>query len=265
MEMLRADKNMEELLNSIEEFISIPDEKLNENMVDMVLGAFKGAFTEQVKEEAILELVKQIKNEPSFSIDVWKKNYEEAITEVFEEYGEISPLKEKLIRGIFSFFTDLIEEAAHRVGKYDTIVSFELVHPNAKIPTYAHDTDAGADIYAPETVTIPAGSTSFLVKTGLKMGMVSGDWALMIYPRSGLSLKTGLRISNSVGVVDSMYRNEIGILFDNISCEDYTINTGDRIAQFVLTPIHRFRAQQVENVNTIGDNRNGGFGSTDAN
>lgn len=262
MEMFKADNNMEEFLNSIEEFMSIPDEKLNEHTVDMVLGAFKGAFTPKVREEAILELMGQIKNESSFNINDWKKNYEDGITELLKSYGEISPLKEKLISEIFDLFVDLIEEAANRVGNYDTIVYFELVHPEAKMPTYAHDTDAGADIYAPEDITIPAGSTGMLVKTGLKMAMVNSNWALMIYPRSGLSMKTGLRISNNVGVVDSMYRDEIGILFDNISCEDYTIHAGDRIAQFILTPAHRFRARQIEDVATIGDNRNGGFGST---
>ena len=132
MEMLKADKNVEELLNSIEELMTIPDEKLNENMVDMVLGAFKGAFTEQVKEETILELMEQIKTNSSFNINDWKNGLEEAILSLFEEYDNVSPLKEKLVRGFFNLFIELIEEAANRVGKYDTIVSFELVHPNEK-------------------------------------------------------------------------------------------------------------------------------------
>ena len=256
--------DINKLMEVIKEIIYLPNEQINPVTVEAICSAIEGSVTPSIREEMISALVDEMRTSSKKEIEDSIANFEEAIEATIEEIPEGSGKegKAQIIRTILNIFYSVMKEAAERVGKYDTIVSFELVHPNAKIPTYAHDTDAGADIYAPETVTIPAGSIGFLVKTGLRMGMVNGNWALMIYPRSGLSLKTGLRISNSVGVVDSMYRNEIGILFDNISCEDYTINAGDRIAQFILTPIHRFRAQQVEDVTTIGDDRNGGFGST---
>lgn len=264
MEMLKADKNMEELLKSIEELMSIPDEKLNENMVDMILGAFKGAFTEQIKEEAILELVEQIKTDSSFNINDWKNGLEEAILSLFEEYDNVSPLKEKLVRGIFNLFVELIEEATNRVGKYDTVVSFELVHPNAKIPTYAHSTDAGADVYAPEDVVIAPQARGQMVDAGFKMAMMPG-WEMQVRPRSGLSYKTTMRIANAPGTIDADYRNNVGILIDNFSDEPIQIKAGDRIAQLVLNRVYHFNAKQVDSVDNIGDNRNGGFGSTDAN
>lgn len=264
MEMLRAEKNMEELLNSIQELMSIPDEKLNETTVDMILGAFKGAFTEQVKEDAILELVEQIKTDSSFNINDWKNGLEEAILGLFEEYDNVSPLKEKLVRGIFNLFIELIEEAANRVGKYDTVVSFELVHPNAKIPTYAHGTDAGADVYAPEDVIIAPQARGQMVDAGFKMAMMPG-WEMQVRPRSGLSYKTTMRIANAPGTIDADYRNNVGILIDNFSDEPIQIKAGDRIAQLVLNRVYHFSARQVDSVDNTGDNRNGGFGSTDAN
>ena len=212
----------------------------------------------------IHKTVFQIKTDSSFDINDWKNGLEEAILSLFEEYGDISPLKEKLVRGIFNLFIELIEEAANRVGKYDTVVSFELVHPNAKIPTYAHNTDAGADVYAPEDVVIAPQARGQMVDVGFRMAMMPG-WEMQVRPRSGLSYKTTMRISNAPGTIDADYRNNVGILIDNFSDEPIQIKAGDRIAQLVLNRVYHFRVKQVDSVDNIGDNRNGGFGSTDAN
>ena len=136
-----------------------------------------------------------------------------------------------------------------------------MIHPSARTPTYAHDTDAGADIYAPETVVVPANARGFKVGTGFKMALMP-SWEMQLRPRSGMSMKTPLRISNCVGTVDAGYRDEVGVLFDNISNEPYTINEGDRIAQFVLSPVYHFKGIPTESVATIGENRGGGWGSS---
>jgi dUTP pyrophosphatase len=76
-----------------------------------------------------------------------------------------------------------------------------------------------------------------------------------------MGTKTPLRLSNSVGLIDSGYRGEIMALYDNISDSPYTINAGDRIAQLLVMPNYRFQAKVVD-VLTESDRGEGGFGSS---
>lgn len=140
-------------------------------------------------------------------------------------------------------------------------VPIELCHSNAKLPTYAHDTDAGFDIYLPEDFTIKAGEFGKIAKTGLKMAIPYG-YELQIRPRSGNSVKTTLRIANAPGTIDSGYRDEIGIICDNIGTIDLEFKAGDRIAQGVLSQVPQACFQLIEDITTVAGNRNGGFGST---
>ena len=184
-----------------------------------------------------------------------------AADELIEELEITSENKKSLIRGIFGIFAGLAKEAFDRLEGYDTIAYFELVHPNARIPAYAHDTDAGADVYAPEDVVIAPGARGQKIDTGFKMALAPG-WYMAVCPRSGLSYKTTMRIANTPGTVDCDYRDNVGILIDNLSDETILIHAGDRIAQFILHPVHRFKGVTVEDVTKIGENRGGGFGST---
>ena len=140
-------------------------------------------------------------------------------------------------------------------------VPVELCHPNAKLPTYAHDTDAGFDIYLPEDFTIKAGEFGKIAKSGLKMAIPKG-YELQIRPRSGNSVKTTLRISNTPGTIDAGYRDEIGIICDNIGTSDLEFKAGDRIAQGVLSQVPQANFQLIKDITTIAGNRQGGFGST---
>ena len=140
-------------------------------------------------------------------------------------------------------------------------ISVELCREGARLPEYSHPDDAGMDIYAAETVVIPAGATA-LVPTGLKMAIPDG-YELQVRPRSGLSLKTPLRVPNSPGTVDAGFRNEICVIVWNSSDkEDLTVNAGDRIAQFVLARVPMAVFNVVNDVSAIGTDRGGGFGST---
>ena len=128
------------------------------------------------------------------------------------------------------------------------------------MPTYAHESDAAADLYAKEKQIIPAHSISNMINTGVKIALPEG-WMAMIFPRSSIGAKTGLRLSNSCGIIDSTYRGNLGILYDNISDSDYTIEEGDRIAQLLIMPSYHFRAELVDKVpDTVRGE--GGFGST---
>ena len=164
---------------------------------------------------------------------------------------------------------------------------------DATLPIYAHETDAGMDIYANEDITIAPGETK-LIHTGLKMAIPEG-YEIQVRPRSGLSLKTPLRICNAPGTIDAGYRDEIGIIMQNTSerfytdgageihvmpdCEKnhyaidskdnhkgwYDIKKGDRIAQIVLSEVPQIRFKKVDSVAKIGEDREGGFGSTGTN
>jgi dUTP pyrophosphatase len=128
------------------------------------------------------------------------------------------------------------------------------------MPTYANKGDAGADVFIQEDINIIGGST-IVISTGLKVALPDG-WELQVRPRSGLSLKSPLRIANSPGTIDSGYRDEIGIIVTNTSDGNYKLQKGDRIAQLVLAPIYKAKFVKVDNVAEIGANRGGGFGST---
>ena len=152
-----------------------------------------------------------------------------------------------------------------------------------QLPTYAHKTDAGLDIYAREEITIAPGDTK-IIGTGIKMAIPEG-YAILIQPRSGQSVKTKLRIANTPGLIDSGYRDEIGVIIENIEPpfkdidyefddngeihiksilhgESYTIAEGQRFAQMRLVQVPQANFTQVESVGEIGEDRGGGFGST---
>ncbi|MBR2724705.1 MAG: dUTP diphosphatase [Ruminococcus sp.] len=140
-------------------------------------------------------------------------------------------------------------------------VFVELCREDVQIPQYAREGDAGMDIRAAETVVI-APKKTVLIPTGLKVATPDG-YEIQVRPRSGLSLKTPLRVANSPGTIDAGYRDEVCIIMQNTSDDsEFTIEKGDRVAQFVLQRVPRICFTPVESVKDIGENRGGGFGST---
>ncbi len=140
-------------------------------------------------------------------------------------------------------------------------VFVEICREGVVLPEYANVGDAGMDVRAAESVVIEAGKT-VLVPTGLKMAIPEG-FEIQVRPRSGLSLKTSLRVANAPGTIDSGYRDEICVIMHNISDkDDCQIKKGERIAQLVLQRIPKIQFEQVSDVKSIGSDRGGGFGST---
>ncbi len=159
-------------------------------------------------------------------------------------------------------------------------VFIEICREDAVLPKYANPGDAGMDVYAAVEVVIGPGETA-VVPTGLKLAIPEG-YEIQVRPRSGLSLKTPLRLPNSPGTIDSGYRDELGIIVNNISDGSspdnsekpytldekgnkkgtYIIRKGDRIAQIVLQEVPRIVFTKVAAVKDIGNDRGGGFGST---
>jgi len=144
----------------------------------------------------------------------------------------------------------------------DTItVPVERLHPAAKLPTYAHADDAGADVYALEQVVIPPCSTA-AVRTGLRFCVPRG-YELQVRPRSGLSLNTKLRIANSPGTIDCGFADEVLILVDNRGDEAFVVSPGLRICQLVLQRVPQATFTEVPDITAyLPADRKGGFGST---
>lgn len=135
------------------------------------------------------------------------------------------------------------------------------LNPKAQMPQYGTAYAAGADLYAcmEEPLTIKAGTTEF-VRTGLAMEIPEGLVGL-VYARSGLACKKGLAPANKVGVIDSDYRGEIMVALYNHSSEDIEIDSGERIAQMVITPYIFAEYEETEELGST-DRGAGGFGST---
>ncbi len=135
--------------------------------------------------------------------------------------------------------------------------------PHARAPEYAHSTDAGADLFAAEAISIEPGET-VKVGTGLVIVIPSG-FEIQIRSRSGLALKHGISVLNSPGTIDAGYLGEVGVILHNHGRSPYLVNIGDRIAQAVLTPVYSvsFEVKPIEELGAIASSRGaGGFGST---
>ncbi len=140
-------------------------------------------------------------------------------------------------------------------------IRVKLLKEGARLPSYGTAGAAGADLYAclPESVTVAPGETAF-VPTGIALEVPEGC-AGLIYARSGLACKRGLAPANKVGVVDSDYRGEIIVALHNHGSEAQTIATGERIAQFLITPVLTPTYEVTEELSgTVRDQS--GFGST---
>lgn len=140
------------------------------------------------------------------------------------------------------------------------VLKFKRIHPEAEIPAYAHESDAGMDVKSVDDLVLRAHSRA-LVHTGLVM-ILPPLYEAQVRPRSGLALKSGITVLNTPGTIDSGYRGEVGVILFNSSDTDFEIKKGDKIAQIVIAPVTRPSA--IEETDTIEetDRGEGGFGST---
>ena len=140
------------------------------------------------------------------------------------------------------------------VDKMSSILKVKKIHPDAKIPKYAKEGDAGMDV-----VAIGREITDKYVeyKTGLTLEVPKGHVCL-IFPRSSIS-KKDLMLCNSVGVLDSGYRGELILRFNKFGEEIYEV--GERVGQIMILPYPSVEIKEVEELeeSSRGD---GGFGST---
>ena len=142
-----------------------------------------------------------------------------------------------------------------------SVIRVKKLNPNAVLPTYGSCDAVGADLYAclETSVTIQPGEI-FWVPTGIALEVPKGC-AGLVYARSSLGAKRGLAPANKVGVIDPDYRGEIRVVLLNHSKVPQTLEPGERVAQFVITPV---LTPLYEEVGELEDTVRGagGFGST---
>jgi dUTP pyrophosphatase len=129
------------------------------------------------------------------------------------------------------------------------------------LPHYATEGSSGMDIraYINDAITLKPQERT-LVPTGLFIELPFG-YEAQIRPRSGLAIKQGITCLNTPGTIDSDYRGEIKIILINLSQEEQSINSGDRIAQMVIQKTEQVKLEPVT-ILTETERAAGGFGST---
>ena len=138
-------------------------------------------------------------------------------------------------------------------------LKIKKINENAIIPNYAHEGDAGLDLYAVEKLILNPGERG-LIHTGIQIELPKNTEA-QIRPRSGLALKNGITILNSPGTIDEGYRGEIGVIVINHGQEAFVIEEGMKIAQMVVKPVFRVNVVETEELSD-SERKANGFGSS---
>ena len=283
-------------IDTVNSFIDSLDLEHNEAFIQLV--ALLNLPDQQFETiaPAMLSGVEQSMNSPQMRIamsDVFQntsikiENLEGFLLELVEQITlsdklNITEIKKSFLINLVAIVCNAFE-SNENIVKRVVKIPIEKCHEEAKAPTYAHITDSGMDVYALEDITINPGETK-LVPIGIKVAIPNG-YELQVRPKSGRSLKTKLRIANTPGTIDAGYRDEIGIIVENIEPKiadisygfnakgetviksiehgkSYTIGKGEKFAQLVLTEIPKVSWYKVDSVLELGEDRGGGFGST---
>ncbi len=133
-------------------------------------------------------------------------------------------------------------------------IKIKKIHPDAVIPKYAHEGDAGMDVYA-----ISKKETEKFIEygTGLTFEVPKGH-VMFIFPRSSVTNKD-LILKNSVGVLDSGYRGELVFRFSKFGEDEYQI--GERVGQIIILPFPEIEFEEADELSE-SDRGAGGWGST---
>lgn len=254
---------LQSLIDAIKSFSDIDEENLTDDVIKTMLEGIDNQFSPEIMQQSINQIVKNLEDQgldkkgAKTSIDSLISTLKEMI------YGEVNYTgkKKMLVDAVMDRMLSIFDAAAEKFHSFSIELPMTVdTVDGAKVPTYAHDTDAAADLYAMETVVVEGNTLGNKIRTGVKIQLPEG-WLAMILPRSSMGMKTPLRLSNSVGLIDSGYRGELGVLYDNISDTPYTINAGDRIAQLLVMPSYRFQAKVVD-ILADSDRGESGFGDS---
>ena len=132
---------------------------------------------------------------------------------------------------------------------------------NIKLPDYKTIGSSGMDLVActKKKIIIKPGKTA-MVPTGFSVA-IPKNYEVQIRPRSGLAAKKNITVLNTPGTVDSDYRGEIKIILINLGEKKFVVNSGDRIAQMVVSPVIKAKLKEIKKLPNTKRGK-GGFGST---
>lgn len=262
-------------LDMFESLMALSDEDF-EQLKPSFLQLFRETINEEESKKEILAMIAGENYTPA--------RLELDYTTAIEALNTIDFLSQAKIDFLKEVTTLSINKIREYMGIAESVITIPCeVGEGIKIPSYAHETDAGMDIYSPSEYTIGPGET-VIIPTGIKVAIPEG-YALLIQPRSGQSVKTKLRVANTPGLIDSGYRDEIGVIVENIEPpfkdidyefddngeihiksilhgEAYTIAEGQRFAQMRLVRVPKANFVEVSSVSGVGEDRGGGFGSS---
>jgi dUTP pyrophosphatase len=147
--------------------------------------------------------------------------------------------------------------------KIETKIMNPLIGSSIPLPTYATSGSAALDLRAclEEPKTVQPGETA-LIPSGLAISIHDSGLVALLVPRSGLGIKHGIVLANTVGVIDSDYQGEIGIGIVNRGASPYTIEPGERVCQMMFIPVTQVALELVEEFSKETERGARGFGST---
>jgi dUTP pyrophosphatase len=193
--------------------------------------------------------------------EIWKQ-IQQTFNQIKEDTG-IEPEEDyiKELEDMLGMSVDDMNEDHIEFMKTKTL-GVELVHEDAKVPSYAYPSDSGFDLRSTIEINIPPFGRA-LIPTGIKLS-IPEEYEIQVRPKSGLALNQGLTVLNTPGTVDSGYVGEIKVIVFNTNNETVTISKGMKIAQAVLCPVVCGKYVLFESTNKVEDKDRGdkGFGST---
>ncbi len=128
-------------------------------------------------------------------------------------------------------------------------------------PKYATEGSAGFDLFCNNEEPIVVQPNEVVnIPTGIKVAIPKGYFGA-IYPRSSAGIKHRITLANTVGIIDSDYRGDIHVFFENNGDKAHTINKGDRLAQMIIQPYVQVEFDIVDSLDET-DRGAGGIGST---
>jgi len=193
--------------------------------------------------------------------EIWKQ-IQQTFNQIKQDTG-IEPEEDyiKELEDMLGMSVDDMNEGHMTMMKTRTL-GVELVHEDAKVPSYAYPSDSGFDLRSTIEINIPPFGRE-LIPTGIKLS-IPEEYEIQVRPKSGLALNQGLTVLNTPGTVDSGYVGEIKVIVFNTNNETVTVSKGMKIAQAVLCPVVCGKYVSLELTNKVEDKDRGdkGFGST---
>lgn len=194
---------MNELQALIDAIQKLADMELTDETLTEITHNVDSQFSNEIVMQSVNQIVTNLNDQ-----GLTKKEAKEAVetlcsvlNEMVYEGKEYTGNKKVLVDTIMAKVFNIFYQALDKYHSYAIELPIQL-EEGAQVPTYAHDSDAAADMYAIEDVEIPAHFKGMPVKTGVHIQLPEG-WVAFILPRSSIGAKTPLRLSNSAGVIDS--------------------------------------------------------------